>query len=86
MDRQRRAASRVTDFKRYHLSGDLDQVVQGKVSEVLELLETGAMASPAQEKVIPVEGDATPEELEQMLQEQKEASLKLEQQVQTMKL
>ena len=32
MDRTRRAASKVIDFRKYHLSGDLDQEVQGIVT------------------------------------------------------
>ena len=41
MDRQRRTASKVTDYIKFHLSGDLDQVVQGKVSTTIGLVGEG---------------------------------------------
>ena len=39
MDRQRRSSSKVTDYRQFHLSGDLEQVVQGKVSNTVGLWE-----------------------------------------------
>ena len=39
MERPRRAASKITDFRRYHLSGDLDISLQGKVGEVVNQFE-----------------------------------------------
>ena len=39
MDRQRRSASKITDYRRFHLLGDLDKIVQGKVSEAVVLLQ-----------------------------------------------
>ena len=80
MDRQKRSASRVTDYRRYHLSGDLDQIVQGKVSRVVERLETIDMSSR------PTDETTSLEELEQLLQEQKESSSKLQQQMQAMRI
>ena len=40
MDRPRRGATKVTDFCRYHLSGDLDDQLQGKVGQTVEHFET----------------------------------------------
>ena len=80
MDRQKRTASKVTDYRRYHLSGDLDQVVQGKVSEVVEQIEAHNMST----NIIPE--DATPEQLQELLKEQKDNSAKLQQQLETMRL
>ena len=82
MDRQRRSASRVTDYRKYHLSGDLDQVLQGRVSNSIDRLEKfhlGAMDNHDIE-------DSSPEELQELLKEQKESSSKLQQQVEAMKL
>ena len=65
MDRQKRAASKVTNYRKFHLSGDLDQVVQGKVSSA-ELLEDNNRLHNMTEE------DATPAQLQEMLREQKE--------------
>ena len=83
MDRQRRSASKVTDYRKFHLSGDLDTVVQGKVNEVISAL--GAVRISTMNH--PEELDsATPEELERMIAEQKENSTRLQQQTQAMRL
>ena len=76
MDRQRRTATRVTDYRRYHLSGDLEQVVQGKVSGIIEQLqncESTAMSTNTAPE------DATPEQLQEWVREQKDNSSKLQQ-------
>ena len=39
MDRPKRAATRVTDFRKYHLSGDLDQEVRGLVDNRVSQFE-----------------------------------------------
>ena len=39
MDRPKQAAAKVTDFRRYHLSGDLDQEVKGIVDEQVQHFE-----------------------------------------------
>ena len=77
-DRQRRAASKVTDYRRYHLSGDLNQVIQGKVSGAIERLETMSQGSNEEE--------FTPEQLQDRIREHKDNSTRLQQQVETMKL
>ena len=46
MDRPKRAATKVTDFRRYHLSGDLDKQLQGWVDSRVIQFE---MASPVEE-------------------------------------
>ena len=76
---KRRSASKVTDFRRYHLSGDLDQVIKGKVSGAVELLETTMSQLKLKE-------DATTEEMEELLKENRDNGAKLQQQVQAMKI
>lgn len=82
MDRQRRSASKITDYRKFHLAGDLEQVVQGKVSETIERLEAtdSIMNTPS------VGEEETAEQLEQLLKEQRESSARLQQQAETMKL
>ena len=70
----------MTDYRRYHLSDDLEQVVQGKVSKAIELLETSTMSTE------PIKENATKEKLEQLLKEQCESSARLQQQVEAMRL
>ena len=80
MDRQCRAASKITNYRKYHLSGDLDKVVQGRVSGVVEQLEnTTDMEEPSLK-------EATTEQLQELLQQQKDTSTKIQQQVEAMKL
>ena len=82
MERQRRSASKVTDFRRYHLSGDLEQVVSGKVSQTIERLEREAdtMSHPINEE------NSSLEELQEELREQQQNSAKIQQQVEIMKV
>ena len=79
MDRQKRSASKVTDYRKYHLSGDLDQVIKGKVSGAVELLES-TMSH------LEITEETTPEEMEEVLKEKREGSTKLEQHVKAMKI
>ena len=81
MDRQHRAASKVTDYRKYHLSGDLDQVLQGRVSGAVTLFENTDTATMS---LCPISEDATPEQLQEMLTKQKSNSAKLQQQVEAM--
>ena len=81
MERQKRSASKVTDFHKFHLSGDLDQIVQGQVSRVV-----GAIESPQVMEDPTYDEDATPEQLQELLKEQKESSARMQQQVEAMKL
>ena len=84
MDRQKRAASgKITDYRKYHLSGDLEQVVQGKVSEAIKLLQNTHIANLSEPLIIE---DSTPEQLQELLQQEKDSSAKMQQQVETMKL
>ena len=80
MDRKKRSASKVTDYRKFHLSGDLDQVVQGKVSDTIKRLENTYEGTNMSEE------EATPEQLQEMLREQKQNSDKLQQQVEAMKI
>ena len=61
MDRPKRAATKVTDFRKYHLSGDLDTQLQGRVDS----------------RVIQFEMAKTAEELKQQLEEERERSTKM---------
>ena len=60
MDRPRRAATKVTDFRRYLLSRDLDEQLKGQVNNTVQIFE---MAE-------------TMEELKQQLELEKENSRK----------
>ena len=81
MDRQCRVASKVTDYRKYYLSGDLKQVIQGKVSETVQQLENHRTDMDPN-----LTENATPEELQDRLKEQKDNSQKLQQQVEALKL
>ena len=81
MDRQRRAASKVTDYRKYHLSGDLNEVIQGKVSETIHRLESSTIMDSTT-----VKESATADQLQDMLKEQKANSSRLQQQVKEMQL
>ena len=83
MGRQRRSALKITDYRKYHLSGDLDQVVQGKVSEVVVLLEGADEHTMTSTEVL---DEQTPKQLQELLKIQTENSTKLQQQAETMKL
>ena len=84
MDRQRRSASKIIDYRKYHLSGDLDQVVHGKVSSTIELLQNTILGE--QTINMSLDENATPAELQELLKEQRESSNKLQQQAEAMKL
>ena len=83
MDRQRRSASKITDYRRFHLSGDLDKIVQGKVSETVVLLQG---VEPTSMSTNDIEESTSTEELQELLKEQKETSARLKQQVEAMKV
>ena len=70
MDRPKRAATKVTDFHRYHLSGNLNEELQGRVDSRVTQFE---MAQSA-------------EELKKQLEEEKENSRRLQEDVELMKL
>ena len=74
---------KITDYRKYHLSGDLDQVVQGKVSEVVVLLEGADEHTMTSTEVL---DEQTPKQLQELLKIQTENSTKLQQQAETMKL
>ena len=80
MDRQHRSANKVTDYRRYHLSGDLDTVVEGKVKEVIDLFGVMQHTNMSQPE------GATKAELEIMIQEQRENSTQLQQEAEELKL
>ena len=81
MDRPCREASKVANYRQYHLSGDLDEVVQGKVGETVvrleQAFETLTMSSEEAQQNI---------ELAAKVKEQKEKSQKLQLQVENTKL
>ena len=73
MDRpQCKAASKVSDYRKYHLSGDLDKQVQGKVGEKINAIENTTMAHLE---------ELTADQLEQKLQAEREEADKLQEQV-----
>ena len=71
---------RVTDYRRYHLSGDLEQVIRGKVSNTIGILENTTVTMSQ------VNEDVDTEQLQQTVAEQKANSSKLQQQVEAMKI
>ena len=81
MERQRRTASKVTDYRKFHLSGDLDEVMQGRVSSAIELFEKTKSPNMSQE---PIGEDATNEQLQELLREQQENSTRKQQQMEAM--
>ena len=82
MDRARRPVTKI-NYRKYHLSGDLEQVVKGKVSGAVELIESPHSASMDTTKI---SEEVTQEELQEMLNKHKENSAKMQQQVENMKL
>ena len=69
MDRPKRAATKVTDFRRYHLSGDLDKELEGLVDNRVSLFEMSSV-----------------EELKRQLEEERENSRKLQEDVEMMRI
>ena len=81
MERPKRGASKVSDYRQYHLSGDLEEVVQGKVSEAIVKLE-----QTLDEPTMSSEEETQNMELLAAAREQKEKSHKMQLQVENMKL
>ena len=78
----RRQASKVANYRRYHLSGDLDKVVQGIVSDQVSRLEhNDNMAEP-----MIAEEENQNKELTEAVQAQRDRSARLQLQVENMKL
>ena len=79
---QCRSAAKVSNYRQYHLSGDLNEVVLGKVSETVHRLETN------NSNVITdtMDEEAQNAELQDLTTEQKEKSLKMQMQVENMRL
>ena len=70
MDRPHRAATKVTDFRRFHLSGDLSDRIEGLVESRIGQFE---MAQSA-------------EQLKQQLEEEKENSRKLQEEIELLRM
>ena len=70
MDRPKRAATKVTDFRKFHLSGDLNEQLQGRVDTRVTQFK---MAS-------------TLEELRQQLENSKEKSRKMQQEAEMLRI
>ena len=70
MDRPKRTASKVADFRKYHLSGDLDKTLQGRVDSRINQFEM----------------PKSQEELQQQLEEEKENSKCLMEEMECMKI
>ena len=82
MDRPCRVASRVTDYRQYHLSRDLEEVVQGLVQGTVSRLE----ANMSEHNQIPVPDEEQNKELLAEAKELKEKSIQMQLQVENMKL
>ena len=94
MERPKRLSARV-DYRKYHLSGDLEQVIEGIVSIAVNHIETGSTRHPTTSTTRvttgamssnPEEEDASPSEVAALLQTQREKNSKLQQQVKAMQL
>ena len=88
MERPKRTASKVTNYRTYHLSGDLDQTLQGKVGQVVNTFEENII--PEQERDSEVE-PPTPkmsdaEKLQKQLEEKRAATKKAAQEAEEMKI
>ena len=70
MDRPKRAAAKVTDFRRYHLSGDLDNQLKGQVDLAIQHLEM----------------TNTAEDLRRQLESEREHSKQLQEEVEMIKM
>ena len=68
--RPKRAAAKVTDYRKYHLSGDLDTELQGRVDARVSLFEMSS----------------SPEELQWQLEAEKLESSKLQQEAESLRL
>ena len=79
MDRPKCTVSRVADYRRYHLSGDLEEMVQGKVIQAINKLSL----SEQQNNGMVEESHS---DLTSLVESQNENNLKLQGQVEEMKL
>ena len=70
MDRPKRAATKITDYRKYHLSGDLQQEVEGLVDTRVGQFEMALSA----------------EQIKQQLEKEKETSQQLEEDVELLRL
>ena len=80
MERNKRAVPRITNYRKFHLSGDLEEVISGIVEQSVNRLEpprTTAMATPQEH---------TADNLRQQLEEQKQQSQRMQEQMETMRL
>ena len=72
MERPKRAATKISDYRRYHLSGDLDTTLQGKVGEAVNNIEHNMSHDL--------------EELKRLLAEEEEKSKRLQHEAEVMQL
>ena len=70
MDRPKRAATKVTDFRQYHLSGELDEHLKGQVDNTIRHFEMAGAA----------------EDLKKKLEEEKEQSRRLQEEAEILKI
>ena len=71
-ERQKQAATKITDYRHYHLSGDLDNSLQGRVGEVIHQFENNMSQSV--------------EDLQREIQEEEEKSKKMQQEAEVLRL
>ena len=82
MDRPKRP-TKVTDYRRYHLSGDLDQVVQGKVVQAIHKLSLNKTTSMTS---VNEDGNQGQSPLSTELPEQHEHNQRLQKEVEEMRV
>ena len=84
MDRPpRRSALKVQNFRHYHLSGDLEEVVQGKVSEAVNRWEDTCVSGTYLDTM---DEETQHADLQAQVKEQKDKSARMQLEVQNMKL
>ena len=85
MERPKREASKVSNFRKYHLSGELEELIHGKVGSTVTQWEGITNTNPGMDH-----GDSVPqqsaEQLRAILEEQEAQSQKLQEQAETMRL
>ena len=90
MDRPKRSATKVANYRTFHLSGDLDETLQGKVSQTISNFEENLNLETTQEEI---EGEPSTnknmseaEALQKKLEEKRAATKKAAQEAEEMKL
>ena len=85
MDRPKRSNYRV-DYRRYHLSGDLDKTLQGKVGAAIDQFEEANITNTCEMSQAVIPEDATTAQLQEILGKNREASSLMESQLEQLRI